>query len=211
MPSVLTKTNHKGVPVVSIILAAIIGSIALGPFKSWNALVSIVTAATAIMYAFAPVSLAALHKVDGARARSYRTPMPRLLLPAAFCAANLIIYWGGFETTWKLACAMSIGLALFALGAWRSGTGVQRKIRNAFWIAPWFAGQILIGWLGRYGNGSRSILPDWIDIIVVIAFALAIFYWAVSLTLTTEDTAAAIAKDAQQLDPHSVDTSFRED
>ena len=199
MPSVLTKTNHKGVPVVSIILAAVIGSIALGPFKSWNALVSIVTAATAIMYAFAPVSLAALHKVDCSRARSYRAPVPRLLLPAAFCAANLIIYWGGFETTWKLACAMGVGLALFALGAWRSGTGAQRTIRNAFWIAPWFGGQMLIGWLGRYGNGSRSILPNWVDILVVIVFALTIFYWAVSLTLTAEDTAAAIAKDSQQL------------
>ena len=38
--------------------------LAFGPFKSWNALVSVVTGATAIMYAFAPVSLAALHKLD---------------------------------------------------------------------------------------------------------------------------------------------------
>ena len=41
-----------------------IGSLAFGPFKSWSALVNVVTGATAIMYAFAPVSLAALHKVD---------------------------------------------------------------------------------------------------------------------------------------------------
>ena len=80
-------------------------------------------------------SLAALHKVDGGRPRSYRVPMPALLLPAAFCSANLIIYWGGFETTWKLACAMAIGLILFAVGAWRSGTGAQHTIRNAFWTA----------------------------------------------------------------------------
>jgi hypothetical protein len=31
-------------------------------------------------------------------------------------------------------------------------------------------------------------------------FALVIFYWAVSLTLPGEQTAAAIAKDAQQLE-----------
>jgi hypothetical protein len=151
------------------------------------------------MYAFAPVSLAALHKVDGGRARSYRVPVPWLLVPAAFCSANLIIYWGGFETTWKLACAMGVGLALFAVGAWRSGTGAQHTIRNAFWIGPWFGGQVLIGWLGRYGNGSRNILPNWVDIVVVVAFALAIFYWAISLTLTKEEAAAAVAKDAQQI------------
>ena len=57
--------------------AAVVGLLAFGPFKSWNALVSVVTGATAIMYAFAPVSLAALHKVDGGRPRSYRVPMPR--------------------------------------------------------------------------------------------------------------------------------------
>jgi amino acid transporter len=202
MPTVLATTNKKGVPVVSIIVAAVIGSLAFGPFKSWNALVSVVTGATAIMYAFAPVSLAALHKVDGQRPRSYRVPIPKLTLPAAFCAANLIIYWGGFDTTWKLACAMGVGLVLFAVGAWRSGTGAQRTIRNAFWIAPWFAGQVLMGWLGRYGpdgDGHRNLLPNWVDIGVVIIFALVIFYWAVRLTLTKEGTASAVAKDAQQI------------
>jgi amino acid transporter len=200
MPGALTKINREGVPVASIIMAAVIGSLAFGPFKSWNALVSVVTGATAIMYAFAPVSLAALHKVDGGRPRSYRVPVPWLLVPAAFCSANLIIYWGGFGTTWKLACAMGGGLVLFAVGAWRSGTGAQHTIRNAFWIGPWFGGQVLIGWLGRYGNGSRGILPNWVDVAVVVVFALAIFYWAVTLTLTKEEAAAAVAKDAQQID-----------
>ena len=51
-----------------------------------------VIGATAIIYAFAPVALAALHRVDGGRPRSYRMPMPRVLLPAGFCSANLIIY-----------------------------------------------------------------------------------------------------------------------
>src|SRR2546425_1680904 len=200
MPTALATTNRKGVPVVSIIVAAVVGSLAFGPFKSWSALVSVITGATAIMYAFAPVSLAALHKVDGERPRSYRVPMPALVLPAAFCSANLIIYWGGFETTWKLACAMGVGLALFAIGAWRSDTGAQHTIRNAFWIGPWFGGQVLIGWLGRYGNGSKNLLPNWVDIAVVTLFSLAIFYWAVSLTLTSEGTAAAVAKDAQQIE-----------
>jgi amino acid transporter len=200
MPTALATTNKQGVPVVSIIVAAVVGSLAFGPFKSWSALVGVVTAATAIMYAFAPVSLAALHKVDGRRPRSYRVPLPALLLPAAFCSANLIIYWGGFGTTWKLACAMVVGFVLFAVGAWRSRTGAQHTIRNAFWIGPWLGGQVLIGWLGRYGNGSMDFLPDWVDIVVVMVFSLAIFYWAVSLTLTREKTADAVAKDAQQIE-----------
>jgi hypothetical protein len=116
--------------------------------------------------------------------------LPRLVLPAAFCSANLIIYWGGFGTTWKLVCAIGLGLLLFTIGALVAGTSAQRTIRNAFWIGPWLAGQVLMGLLGRYGNGALNVLPGWVDIAVVIAFALAIFYWAVSLTQSKEATAA---------------------
>jgi amino acid transporter len=198
MPSALA-TTRKGVPVVSILTAALVGLVAFGPFKSWNSLVSVVTAATAIMYAFAPVALAALHKADRGRQRSYRVPMPRLVLPAAFCSANLIMYWGGFDTNWKLALAILAGLALFAIGAWRKRTGASRALGNAVWIGPWLGGHVVLGWLGRYGGG-RNILPNWVDVGVVIAFALAIFYWATSLRLSAEDSAIEVAKDAGQID-----------
>jgi amino acid transporter len=198
MPTALA-TTRKGVPVVSILTAAVVGSAAFGPFKSWNALVSVVTAATAIMYAFAPLSLAALHKVDSGRRRSYRVPTPKLVLPAAFCSANLIMYWGGFDTNWKLAVAMLAGLALFAIGAWRMRTGAQRWIGNAIWMGPWLGGHVLIGWLGRYGGG-RNVLPNWVDVGVVIVFALAVFYWATALRLSPQSSAAAVARDARQID-----------
>src|SRR2546430_1489365 len=181
MPAALTKTNRRGVPWISILVASLIGCVALGPFKNWGSLVPVIPGATAMMYAFAPVALAALHKVDGQRPRSYRVPMPKLVLPAAFCSANLIIYWGGFDTTWKLVCAVAGGLILFTLGAWRNQTGAQRAIRNGLWIAPWLAGQVLIGVIGRYGEGAKNLLPNWIDIAVVIIFALTIFYWAVKI------------------------------
>lgn len=199
MPSVLAKTNAKGTPVVSILFAAVVGCVAFGPFKSWNQLVEVVTATTAIMYGFAPVSLAALHRLDPGRERSYRVPFPSVVLPAAFCSANLIIYWGGFGTTWKLVCAMLVGFLLFAIGTWRNRTGAGSKLHSALWIAPWFGGQVVLGALGRYGGGYE-VLPPWVDILVVIAFALGIFYLAVRTTLSIEESRAAVAKDAAQLE-----------
>jgi amino acid transporter len=199
MPSALSRTNANGVPVVSIVVAAVVGCLAFGPFKSWNALVGVVTGATAIMYAFAPLSLAALHKLDGARPRAYRVPLPKVLLPAGFCSANLIIYWGGFDTTWKLAVAMLVGLVLFAIGTRRAGTSLGPMLRSASWMAPWFAGQVVLGALGRYGGGYE-ILPAWIDILLVIGFAIAIFHLALHLTLSAAASADAVAKDAHQLD-----------
>jgi amino acid transporter len=199
MPTALATTNTRGVPVVSILVAAVVGTLAFGPFKSWTELVRVVTGATAIMYAFAPVSLAALHKIDARRPRSYRVPLPAVTLPAAFCSANLIMYWGGLGTTWKLTVAMIAGVALFWIGAKRHRTRAFDSTRTAIWIAPWLGGQVVIGWLGRYGGGSLNILPDWIDILVVVVFSLVIYYWAIATSLSEQQAAAAVAKDAHQL------------
>jgi len=199
MPSVLAKTNKQGVPVPSIIVAFVVGCLALGPFKSWNQLVNVVTGATAIMYGFGPISLAALRKLDPKRPRAYRAPAPAVLLPAAFCSANLIIYWGGFTTTWKLAAAVLFGLVLFAIGAARNKTGAERYIRSAIWIVPWLGGQVVLTALGRYGGGY-NVLPAWVDLAVEISFSLGIYWLALQIPLTPEQSANEIAKDAHQLD-----------
>jgi hypothetical protein len=67
-------------------------------------------------------------------------------------------------------------------------------------MAPWFAGQVILGWLGRYGDGATNALPEWVDIGAVIAFSLAIYYWAVSMRMDGRNTAAAVARDAAQIE-----------
>jgi hypothetical protein len=97
-----------------------------------------------------------------------------------------------------------VGIALFAIGAVISRTNASKTIQSAIWMVPWFIGQVVIGALGRYGdaaNGERGyeILPPWIDILVMIAFSLGIFYFALHTTLSRDASAAAVAKDAHQL------------
>lgn len=204
MPGVLARVNDRGVPVWSILLAAVVGWAAFGPFPSWNKLVGVVTGATAIMYAFAPVALGALHRRDGGRSRPYRMPMPKILLPTAFCSANLIIYWGGYDYTWKIACALVVGLLLFGIGSSIARTDALGMLRSSFWIGPWILGSVIIGALGRYGVGNHNWLPQWIDLLVVIAFSLVIYYWAISSAMSEEKVAAAIAKDSVQIDYQAV-------
>ena len=115
--------------------------------------------------------------------------------PAAFCAANLIIYWGGFEASWKLLTAIGIERFLFEV-ALRRTDGVRRTDidwRAASWIWPWLIGITLIGLIGRYGGDNT--LPDWIDLVVVVAFSLGVFYYAVSLAMSTEQVQAAVASE----------------
>src|SRR5205807_5336648 len=134
---------------------------------SWQSLVGLVTSATAIMYAFAPVSLAALRRREAERHRPYRLPAAHLLAPAGFVAANLVIYWGGFEATWKLLLAIFLGRVLFEITLARTPPDDRPHIdwRAASWIWPWLIGITLIGYLGRYGHGALGWLPNWIDLL----------------------------------------------
>jgi amino acid transporter len=199
MPGALTSVSRRGVPIGSILLAFVVGLLCFLPFPSWNSLVGLVTGATAIMYAFAPVSLAALRDRDPDRPRPYRVPVPKVIAPAGFAAANLIIYWGGFEATWKLLIGIFLGRVFFEI-ALRRRNDVRRSDidwRAASWIWPWLIGLTIIGLLGRYGAGSHKALPEWIDLGVVIVFSLVIFYWAVSLAMSAEQVRDAVRRETE--------------
>jgi amino acid transporter len=201
LPDQLTQTNRRGVPIYSILLAFVLGELAFLPFPSWASLVGLVTSATAIMYAFAPVSLAALKLRNPERDHPYRVPAPHILCPLGFVSANLIIYWGGFEATWKLLTGIFIGRIIFEI-AIRRGTDQARPDvdwRAASWIWPWLIGMTIIGLVGRYGTGSESKIPEWWDLATVIAFSLVIFYYAVSLAMSKESVLAAVAMEERQL------------
>jgi amino acid transporter len=211
MPQALATTNSKGVPVVSIIVAAVVGICAFGPFKSWSELVSVVTDSTAIMYGFGPVALGALKKHDLGRDRPYTMPAPAILLPAAFAFADLLIYWSGWDIIWKLDILLLIGIVLFFVGANVRKTDALTKMKHAVWIGPWLVGLNIISLAGRYGawgpgqkghnwlSEYHNGLPENVDLLVVVVFSVIIYYWAVSLVMKQEDVDAAIERDAHQI------------
>ena len=202
MPDWLTRTSKRKVPVGSILLAFVIGLLAFLPFPSWSSLIGLVTSATAIMYAFAPIAAAALAERDADRPRPYRMPFPLLLNPLGFIFANLIIYWGGFEATWKLLVGIFIGRVIFEIELRRRDDVHREDVdwRAASWIWPWLIGMTIIGLLGRYGSGAESWLPEWVDIGVVAAFSLVIFYYAVSLAMTPEKIRDAIKTEEKNIE-----------
>ncbi|HEY3713112.1 MAG TPA: APC family permease [Jatrophihabitantaceae bacterium] len=199
LPNQLTQVNRRGVPVYSILLAFIVGEIFFLPFPSWSKLVGIITSATAIMYAFAPVSAAALRKRDPDRHRPYKMPWPAVLNPMGFCFANLIIYWSGFDVIWKLLGLIFVGRVLFEVAVRRADANrTDIDWRATSWIWPWLIGMTVISVLGRYGHG-HNVLPDWVDLVVVVAFALGVFYYAVDLAMSKEQVQAAIASEDLRL------------
>lgn len=199
LPNGLTRISTRGVPIWSLVLASLLGIGALlVPGTGWLQLVGYITGATAIMYSFAPISLAALRKTDLKRHHPYKVPAPMFILPLGFVFANLIIYWGGFDATWRLSLAVLIGQILFVIAALVKAKNVNlAKARwvSALWIWPWLAGMCLIGYLGDFGATQLNMLPpDW-DTLIVAAFALAIFYFAVNRRMSPTDVEAQVAED----------------
>ena len=199
LPKPVAQVSKSGVPVVSIIIAFIVGEIAFLPFPSWQSLVGLVTSATAIMYAFAPISLRALRIRDPHRERPYRLPAHQVLAPLSFIAADLIIYWSKFQAEWKLGLASVLGLIIFAITrvTTPSAERVPLRWRASAWIWPWFAGLLVIGALGRYGGDNT--IPFWWDILIVAAFSLVIYYVAVRLAVSSADVDAAVAAEEAEL------------
>jgi len=183
----------------SILLAFVVGLIAFLPFPSWQSLVGLVTSATAIMYAFAPVSLYALRQRDPNRPRPYRLPAYRILSPAAFVSANLIIYWSGFEAIWKLCLALVLGLAVFGVTRMRTPAPERGPldVRSAMWILPWLLGLVAIGYFGRYG-GTNAI-PNWWDLVLVAVFSIVIYEIAEKLALNGDQVRELITAETADL------------
>jgi amino acid transporter len=191
-PSAIAAVSPRGVPLTSIVISFVVGMLTFLPFPSWGGLVALVTSATVIMYAMAPLSLAGLRREDPSRPRRYQLPGAAVLCPLAFICANYIVYFAGFSTLFWLYVIIAAGFVIFAI--YQCGLpAVRRTIiewRSASWILPWLAGLLIISWLGQYNPTTPTVfgitllathhLHQWWDLGALAAFSLAIYYWAVS-------------------------------
>src|SRR6187200_15002 len=74
VPVVYEQTDRRGIPWVGLITAFVVGCICFLPFPSWRSLVGLITSASVLMYAGAPLALSALRRRLPDAARPYRLP-----------------------------------------------------------------------------------------------------------------------------------------
>jgi amino acid transporter len=188
-PNVFERLDGRGTPWFSVALATMVGVLIFLPFSGWSRLIDYLAAATAFMYAFAPVSLAALRRTDPDRYRPFKLPAANVLAPVAFIFANLIIYWTGWPTVWRVAAGIGIGALLFLVAHVSTPSARRRPLRlaSAAWVLPWLIGILVLDALGpAYVAGVRHVIPFWWDMGAVAVFSLVIFYLAQLLALPSE-------------------------
>ncbi len=198
-PSVFQWVDRNGIPWISLICAFLFGLVFLLPFPSWHSLVSLVTGASVLMYAGAPLSLGAFRGQVPEAARPYRMPGAVWLAPLAFIVANMIIYWSGFETVWKLGVCIVIGYVLISVcmifARPESRPPLDRlNWRSAQWLPVYLLGMGVISWTGQFGPDNTGRLPFWWDMLVVALFSLVIYYWAQYSKLPREEMQMVVAQ-----------------
>ena len=204
-PQIFARVDRNGVPWVGLIGAFLIGLLFLLPFPSWHSLVGLITGASVLMYAGAPLSLGAFRRQIPEADRPYRMQAAWFLAPAAFVVADLLIYWSGFEVIWKLGIVLIIGYVLIGISMAFDSQRPPLDWKSAVWLPVWLIGMGIISWQGQYsGTSDKHPLPPtntfhiafWWDILVVAAFSLAIYYWAMYTRLPRDEMLLLVNRQA---------------
>jgi amino acid transporter len=187
IPQVFERLSRRGVPWFGVITAFVIGCVCFLPFPSWQSLVGLITSASVLMYAGAPLSFGVLRRRMPHAERPFRLPGGAILSPLAFAISGLIIMWSGWTTDWKLGVSIIIGYAILAASRifHLNPKPPVMQWRSAQWLPVYLVGLGVITYLSPYGPMSKPAIPLWWDMVVVAAFSLAIYYWALAVSLPT--------------------------
>jgi amino acid transporter len=194
-PKLFQKTDARGVPWFGLAISFLTGVICFLPFPSWQALVGFITSASVLMYAGAPLAYGVFADRLPHRERPYRLPGGKVISPLSFVIANLIIYWSGWDTLWRLGVAIVIGYVLlggYALYAKSKDLpeAPRMDFKAAQWLLPYLVGMGLISWQG--GFGGQSHIGLWWDILLIAAFSLVVYYWAKATASRPEEIERSI-------------------
>jgi amino acid transporter len=197
-PQIFGKVSNNGVPWVGLIFAFLFGLVFLLPFPSWRSIVGIIVDASVLMYAGAPLAVGAFRRQVPDANRPYRMPAAGFLTPAAFVIANLLIYWSGWEVVWKLGIVLVIGYVLMGISMALDKERPPLDWKNAQWLPVWLIGLGIISWQGQYGPGNTGNIPFWWDMLIVVVFSVAIYYWAMYSRLPRAEMLELVERQGMQ-------------
>jgi amino acid transporter len=189
VPTPFEWTNERGVPWVGLLAAFVTGCICFLPFPSWQSLVGLITSASVLMYAGAPLSLGAFRRRMPNAERPYRLPIAGFMSPLGFCISGLVILWSTWETDWKLGVAILIGYAILGISRafHLNDKSPHLHWRSASWLPAYLVGMGIIVYISSFGPMKSPILGDYLGIVVTVVFSLAIYYWALAVALPAEE------------------------
>jgi amino acid transporter len=193
-PTAYEATDKRGVPWFGLVTAFVVGCVCFLPFPSWTSLVGLITAASVLMYAGAPLAFGVFRRRLPNAERPWRAPLGSVLAPLAFVVANLLILWSGWDTDWRLGVAIAIGYVILAVTRLfnLNSESPQLDLKAASWLPVYLVGMGAIVYLSDFGPMTNPVFPLWWDMVAVAIFSGLIYYWAMAVALPTHRIEAMI-------------------
>ncbi|MEU0529000.1 APC family permease [Amycolatopsis tolypomycina] len=199
-PAALAKVNRGGVPWVSLVLAFVVGCFFFLPFPGWSKLVEFVTNSTVLSFGSGPLVLLAMRRQLPDRHRPFRLGRSGVWIVAflALFSTNLIIYWTGWDTNWKLFVVILAGYLLLGLHELvAKGRTARMDFRHGWWVLVWFAGLALISYLGDYPAqdehaGNLGLLGLGLGAVASLVLTVVVMALALGCALPRDRVEAAL-------------------
>lgn len=175
-PDFFKVLNKNGVPMRGIIVNYFVGLFLFLPFPGWQSMASFIVSCFVISYAIGPLALMPLRKAQTEPAARFRVPFANGVAALGFYICNLLVFWAGWDTVFRLMIALTIGLVVLIYRDFRA----QKKIiswRTGQWLLPYLVGLGVLAYLGSFGNGINVLKFGW-DFIVIAIFSVVIYSMA---------------------------------
>lgn len=193
-PRIFLRLNRFKVPAWALLFNFVMGFLLLLPLPGWSELVGFIASAAILSFAFGPVSLMALHYQLPNCEKRFSLEPKILFAATCFVTTAYIVYWTGWETNWKVFLVLIAGaLVLATKRALRTDRGQLLHARHAAWFGIFVAGLAAFSYLGNYGNGL-GLLPHGIDLLLIAAFSLPVFWLGVKTRLPDKETEAFVSQ-----------------
>lgn len=174
-PQFFQDLSKRGVPIKAIAVNYLIGLVLFLPFPGWQSLVVFTVSCFIVSYVVGPIALVGLRKSHPDQPRPFKLPWVNSLALLAFYFCNLLIFWTGWHTVYRMMIAMAIGFLFFIYHCWQQKNGLwSTQWRKSWWVFPYFIGLTVISFLGSFGQGLGYLPFGW-DFLAIGLFTLIIF------------------------------------
>lgn len=173
IPKKFATKNKYGVPWISLGANFLLATLMFLLLHNWQAMASFLVAVMMISYAVGPICLISLRKQLPNYHRPFHLRFSGTIAFIGFYICTAGVYWAGFISMMKLLVLSLIGIVLYLIYCFCKKRHHGLDTKNALWLLCYLIGLGVFSYVGNFGG--KHLLPQYWDLLYLMAFSLIIF------------------------------------
>lgn len=191
LPSGISSLNRFKVPARALLVNLIVGALSFLPFSGWQNMVAFLSSCSILSYLIGPICLLSFRQHRPHENKGFRLKGANIICFLGFYAGMLMLLWCGFEIIWKLALAITAGVAMHLFA--------ERKIQIfepwVIWFITFFALLLPISYLSSFGGIGFIKFP--MDLVVMLPMSYFLLHLAVRFSEPSRILGSNISMDKE--------------